>query len=64
LISACNTIMTNNYAFQLVSKVVSSVPLPGTNLNLEGKEVFEVTCEDTILFPEGGGQVDVKWTRD
>jgi len=56
--------MTNNYAFQLVSKVVSSVPLPGTNLNLEGKEVFEVTCEDTILFPEGGGQVDVKWTRD
>lgn len=24
---------------------------------LAGKEAFEVTLEDTVLFPEGGGQV-------
>ena len=24
---------------------------------LAGKEAFEITLEDTVLFPEGGGQV-------
>ena len=24
---------------------------------INGKEVFEVVLEDTVLFPEGGGQV-------
>ena len=46
--------------FQFETKVVSckpaklSVTRDGKKLVLSG---FEVVCEDTILFPEGGGQV-------
>ena len=27
---------------------------------LAGKETFELTLEDTVLFPEGGGQVGLR----
>ena len=38
----------NSYLKELVSKVVSCVRV---------KEKFEVVLSDTVLFPEGGGQV-------
>ena len=36
----------------LKTKVISCKPG-----KINGKEVFEVVLEDTVLFPEGGGQV-------
>lgn len=38
----------NSYLKELVSKVVSCVPI---------KEGYEVVLNDTVFFPEGGGQV-------
>jgi hypothetical protein len=46
--------------FQFDTKVVSSKPSK-LSLVRDGKKVtvagFEIVFEDTILFPEGGGQV-------
>ena len=36
----------------LKTKVISCKPG-----KINGKEAFEVVLEDTVLFPEGGGQV-------
>ena len=49
-----------SFSFQLTTKVVSCTPaqiklaLNGKKQNVKG---FELTLEDTVLFPEGGGQV-------
>ena len=51
------------FPLQLTTKVVSceaaelSTVVNGKNLKLNG---FEVTLEDTVLFPEGGGQVSLR----
>ena len=42
----------DSYLRRCVSRVVSCSPARGGG---EGK--FEVVLEDTVLFPEGGGQV-------
>lgn len=49
------------YGFKFQSKVVLCEPTAITQKNFEGKDAiingFNVVLEDTILFPEGGGQV-------
>lgn len=39
------------YLRRFRSRVVSCIPAEG------GKDEYEVVLEDTVLFPEGGGQV-------
>lgn len=45
--------------FQFSAKVVSCDKTVGGDIQKESdiKDVYEVILEDTILFPEGGGQV-------
>lgn len=43
----------DSYAQTLTSKVVSCVPS-----KYEDKECYETILEDTVLYPEGGGQPD------
>ena len=42
----------DSYQRELDSKVVKCQPS-----KLNGNACYEVICEDTVLFPEGGGQV-------
>ena len=42
----------NSYAQSLTTRVVSCKPA-----QLDGRDCYEVVLEDTVLFPEGGGQV-------
>ena len=42
----------DSYQRELDSKVMKCQPS-----KLNGSACYEVICEDTILFPEGGGQV-------
>jgi hypothetical protein len=52
--------LDSDLSFQLDTKVVSAKPSKLT-ITRDGKKLsvsgFEVVYEDTILFPEGGGQV-------
>ena len=45
----------DSYIRTLTSKVVSCLPVC-----LDEKDCYEVILEDTVLFPEGGGQVRYK----
>ena len=42
----------DSYQQELDSRVIKCQPS-----NFNGNACYEVICEDTILFPEGGGQV-------
>ena len=44
----------NCYAKDLTTRVVSCKPA-----KLDGKDCYEIILEDTVLFPEGGGQVSL-----
>ena len=46
------------FDFQFSSAVVSCTPCKFKPLNGSKKvDGFKVVCEDTVIFPEGGGQV-------
>ena len=45
----------DSYLQELDSKVVKCQPA-----KLNGTSCYEVVCEDTVLFPEGGGQVKLQ----
>lgn len=51
------------FEFQFQSKVVLCEPASLNRKNSDGKEElvhgYNVVLEDTILFPEGGGQVSI-----
>lgn len=52
--------LTLNHDFQYTTKVVSCRPAKLDVVNdgkKEKQECFEVVFEDTVFFPEGGGQV-------
>jgi misacylated tRNA(Ala) deacylase len=49
----------NCYAKDFTTRVLSCKPA-----KLDGKDCYEVTLEDTVLFPEGGGQPDDRGTID